>query len=235
MGPEAARVAERKEALFVELGGAHDLLTDYQDRHNKTKFGCMRSGACCQVGLEVHMMECEHIARNLKETRSPAEMKSVVRALKKAFTDPTWNWGSSVGDNMCAFYKDGCTIYPYRPSVCRMYGVVLEVDDFCPRERLADGKSFVYVQKDVDRMIASYYRTVDTYGRLFPKLDYTVYMPAGVLYFLLDEKAYAKLKETTPPKFWKRQKGYRSQFVPSYRRPQSAQTNVKFPFAIPKA
>jgi Fe-S-cluster containining protein len=225
----------RKAELFAQLGEVHDLLTAYQDEHQKTPYGCMRSGACCQVGLELHMMECEHIAHELVRTRSPEELARVVRKLQRAFSDEGWNWGSSIGDDMCAFYEDGCTIYPFRPSVCRMYGVVIEVDDFCPRERLADGKSFVYVQKDVDRLIALYYRTLDNYGKLYPKLDRTVYMPAGVLSFLMEPDAYEALKARTPEKFWKREIGYRSQFVASYRRGEGAQTNVRFPFAIPKA
>ena len=224
----------RKRELMTQLKEAHDLLTDYQDRHNKTPYGCMRSGACCQVGLQLHMMECEHIADGLRASRSPAELRAVVRKLEGAFEDEEWNWASSIGDDMCAFYKDGCTIYPFRPSICRMYGVVIEVDDFCPRERLSDGRSFVYVQKDVDRMVALYYRTLDAYGRLFPHYDHTVYMPAGVLHFLAPERA-AALKARTPKKFWKREKGYRAQFQPSYRRGQSVQTNVKFPFAIPRS
>jgi Fe-S-cluster containining protein len=233
---DAAQKEARKAELFTQLETAHDLLTSYQEEHKKTGYGCVRSGHCCQVGLQLHVMECEHIANQLRAQHEgdPKGLARVVKALERAFDDEAWNWGSAIGDFNCAFYKDGCTIYPFRPSICRMYGVVLAVDEWCPRERLSSGDSFVYVQKDVDRMIALYYRTLDNYGRLYPKLDYTVYMPAGVLSFLLPPKKLEALRARTDKKFWKRERGYRTQYQPSYRAPPRLQTNVKFPFAIPK-
>lgn len=227
----------RRAELFADLRRVHDLLTEYQDEHNATKYGCQRSGHCCKVGLQLSMMECELIADELRARHQddPKGLAAVVASLKRAFDDPTWNWSSSIGDFFCAFYDDGCTIYPFRPSICRMYGVVLEVDEWCPRERLADGRSFVYVQPDVDRMVALYYRTLDNYGRLYPDKDYTVYMPAGVLSFLLPPGELAKLRARTEKRFWKREKGYRTQFKPSYRRGEGVRTNVRFPFAIPRS
>lgn len=224
----------RKEELFVRLRTTYDLLQKVQEHHHTTGYGCVRSGNCCQVGLQLHMMECEHIARHLVETTKgePEKLKAHVRRLKRAMNDPEWNWDSSIGEQMCALYDEGCTIYPVRPAICRMYGVVIEADDFCPRERLA-GKSFVYVQRNVDDLVVDYYKTLDTYGRMYPDRDFTVYMPRGVLSFLLSEADMAKLKAKTPRKFWKREKGYRAQFRPSYRRGESLQTNVKFPFKIP--
>lgn len=225
-------VESRRKTLFAELASTHTLLTDYQEAHKKTGYGCVRSGQCCQVGLQLHMAECEYIAESLKE--KPKELPARIRALEKAFQDDEWNWGSSIGERHCAFYDEGCTIYPVRPSICRMYGVVLQVDDFCPRERLSNGESFVYVQPDVDRMIARYYRTLDAYGRLFPKRDYTVFMPVGVLTFLVSAERLKALKEKTAPKFWKREKGYRTQYQQSYKAPKKIVTNVEFKFAIPK-
>jgi len=222
----------RTEELFARLRSTYDLLQKYQDEHHTTGYGCVRSGHCCQVGLQLHVMECEHLARHLKATLDEAALKKQIAKLKRAFKDEEYSWTSSIGGMNCALYADGCTVYPVRPAICRMYGVVIEADDFCPRERLA-GRSFVYVQPDVDRMVADYYRTLDAYGRMYPERDYTVYMPAGVLSFLLDKEELRKLRASTPRKFWKREKGYRTQFRPSYRRGASLQTNVKFPFAIP--
>lgn len=228
-----AAFAARTEELFVRLRRSYDLLQKVQEHHHTTGYGCVRSGNCCQVGLQLHMMECEQIARHVLETTQgdSEKLKGHIRRLKHALKDPEWNWDSSIGEQMCAFYVDGCTIYPIRPAICRIYGVVLEADDFCPRERLA-GKSFVYVQPEVDAVIRDYYKTLDTYGRLYPKRDYTVYMPAGVLSFLLTPAELKALKARTPRKFWKREKGYRAQFRPSHRRGKSLQTNVKFPFPI---
>lgn len=230
-------MADRKAELFVQLRQVHDLLTAYQDEHNETGYGCQRSGHCCQVGLQLPLMECESIAESLRAEAKgrPEALRVRIDALKRAFTDPTWNWASSIGDQYCAFYDDGCTIYEQRPSICRMYGVLLEVDEWCPRERLANGRSFVYVQPDVDRLVKLYYKTLDEYGRLYPKLDHTMFMPAGILSFLLSADELKKLKASTPKRFWKREKGYRTQYKMSPRRGQTFQTNVKFPFAIPLA
>ena len=224
--------AARTEELFARLRNTYDLLQKYQDEHHKTGYGCVRSGNCCQVGLQLHMMECEHLARHLRDTQDAPTLRKTIARLKRALKDEAYSWTSSIGDDLCALYVDGCTVYPVRPAICRMYGVVIEADDFCPRERLA-GRSFVYVQRDVDNLVTDYYKTLDTYGRMYPERDYTVYMPVGVLSFLVSEDAMKKLRASTPRKFWKREKGYRTQFRPSYRRGESLQTNVKFPFAIP--
>lgn len=229
-------LTRRRTELVGKLRAVHDTLTELQDVHNATPYKCHRHGACCTVGLQLHYMECEHIAENLKATHGDDKkaMDAIIARLERAFTDDAWTWGSSVGDHLCAFYKDGCTIYPFRPSVCRMYGVTIEVDEWCPRKRLeTTGEPYVFAQKETDRLSAEFYRTLDTYGRLFPKYDYTVYMPRGVLEFLVSPERLAKLKARTAPKFWKRQKGYRTQYEASYRKKPDVRTNVKFPFPIP--
>ena len=237
MTMDDARRDARKAELFVQLERVHGLLTEYQSRHDDTKYGCQRSGHCCQVGLQLHVMEYEHIANQLRGAYADDSrgLRGVIERLKHAFADDNWTWASAIGDHNCAFYEDGCTIYSFRPSICRMYGVVLAVDEWCPRERLSNGDSFVYVQPDVDRMVALYYRTLDRYGRLFPKKDWTVFMPAGVLSFLVSEKELGALKARTDKKYWRRERGYRTQYQPSYRQAERLRTNVKFPFAIPKA
>jgi Fe-S-cluster containining protein len=225
-----------KAQLFAQLRQVHELLQRYQDEHQRTGYGCLRSGHCCKVGLQLPMMECELIAEQLRAAYGddPAALRGVVERLKDAFEDPTWNWASSIGDQFCAFFEDGCSVYAFRPSICRMYGVVLEADEWCPRERLANGRGFVYVQPDVDRLVKRYYATLDAYGRMFPKLDRTVFMPAGVLHFLLPPGELAELKARTPRRFWRHEPGYRTQFVPSPRRGRTLRTNVEFPFAIPE-
>lgn len=224
-----------REELFAELADVHATLQNVQARHEETLHRCLRSGACCQVGLQLPLMECENIATQLRATRTDAQLRKVIADLKRAFDDEEWNWASSIGDDMCAFYKDGagCTIYPFRPSVCRMFGPLLEPDDFCPRERLSNGRGYVFVQPEIDALIARYYRVLDAYGRKYPELDRTVFMPAGILRFLMSTDALAKLKARTQKRFWKSEKGYRTQFVPSYRRGKAVQTNVVLAFALP--
>ena len=231
-------VQERRKAdLFVRLKTVHDDLTNAQDAHNQTEYRCNRAGSCCKVGLQLHMMESFYIARNLQETYKddPEGLEAVVERLEHAFEDEGYTWSESVGDHMCAFFEDGCTIYPFRPAVCRMYGVVLEVDEWCPRKRLPTGEAFVFAQKETDRLMAGFYRVLDTYGRMMPQMDYTMYMPAAVLGFLLPPARLKALKARTPKKFWRRQKGYRSNYQPSYRKKPATRSNVTFPFALPSA
>lgn len=229
--PRAAFLDRRKQELFQQLRTSYDELTDVQDVHNATPYNCQRNGTCCQVGLQLHVMECEHIANQIRASCAgdPKMLDAWVSRLEHALDDDAWTWAESVGDHMCAFFEDGCSIYPFRPGICRAYGVVIGVDEWCPRKRLEDGTPFVFAQKQTDAMMARLYRTLDNYGRLWPKLDYTVYMPAGVLSFLLPPARLKKLKARTDPKFWRRQKGYRMQHEPSYRAKPSARTNVRFP------
>ena len=231
-----AEVAAKKAELFAHLRSVHDTLTLMQDEHNATEYKCHRHGSCCVVGLELHYMECEYIAENLKASCAgdKKKLQDWIERLEYSFTDKSWTWADSVGDHFCAFYEDGCSIYPVRPSVCRMYGVTIEVDEWCPRKRVErTGLPYVYAQKESDRLAAEFYRTLDTYGRMFPKLDYTVYMPRGVLEFLVPPEHMKKLRARTAGKFWSREKGYRTQYTASYRRREVARTNVKFPFKIP--
>ncbi|HVM46187.1 MAG TPA: hypothetical protein VM582_09655, partial [Candidatus Thermoplasmatota archaeon] len=61
-----AQIAARKAELLAQLRGVHATLTELQDQHNATSYKCHRHGACCTVGLQLHYMECEYIADNLK-------------------------------------------------------------------------------------------------------------------------------------------------------------------------
>lgn len=233
--PREAFLERRKSELFVRLRSVHDDLTHAQDEHNATEYRCNRAGACCKVGLQLHMMENQYIAENLAQTYEGDSdgLEAVIERLEHAFTDEGYTWDEGVGDHMCAFFEDGCSIYPFRPAVCRMYGVVLEIDEWCPRKRLPSGQPFVFAQKETDRLMSGFYRTLDTYGKLYPKLDYTIYMPAGVLTFLLPPARLKALKARTPRKFWRTQKGYRTHYKPSYRKTPSLRTNVRLAFTLP--
>ncbi len=216
--PTPTRAADplevKRERLFTRLNAFYADFTQWHELHDDTRFRCMRSGNCCKVGLEVHYLECENIARSL-ETRfeaDPAARAKVVASLKDAFTDADWSPSNIIGSNHCAFYEQGCTVYGYRPAVCRMYGVVMDIDDTCPRERLATGEPLLFGSDEIDKLVSRFYRTVDAYGKLHPERDYTVFMPRGVLEFLIPADEVAQLKATTPAKFWRRYEGYRTQF-----------------------
>lgn len=205
---------ERKTLLFSRLNSVYDELGSLTKVQENTKWGCKQSGRCCKVGLELHWMECEHIARNLQAefVREPRARARRIRDLTRALVDPEWIPSLGYGDRWCAFYHGGCTIYPFRPAVCRMYGPLLAVDDECPRERLA-GKPQVYYGSDVDDLVKRFYKIVDDYGRMTGR-DRAIYMPAGVLTFLLSKGELAKLRRRTASKFWRSSHGYRTQFVP---------------------
>lgn len=132
---------------------------------------------------------------------------------------------------MCAMWDDGCTIYLDRPAVCRMYGVILTIDDFCPRERLSGDEPLLFSNPQVDRLVRELYTLVDTYGRMDRDRDYTIFMPAGVLEFLLPPDEFKAFKAATHRRFWKRTPGYRTQFKSSgpYQRsldPEVAQKRI---------
>ena len=235
MADAQARLGKKRAKFMVNLREVHDALTDMQDDHNETEYKCVRAGNCCKVGLQLHLAECEYIAENLRQMagNDPALLEPFIERLEHAFEDEAWTWGESVGDQMCAFFEDGCTVYPFRPGVCRMYGVMLDIDEWCPRKRLASGEPFTYGQVESDALIARFYKILDDYGEDFPHLDYTVYMPHGVLFFLVPAARLEALKARTAKRFWKRQTGYRTQYEASYDRDKPLRTNVKFDFAIP--
>ncbi|HLE96559.1 MAG TPA: YkgJ family cysteine cluster protein [Candidatus Thermoplasmatota archaeon] len=203
-----------KERLFERLQGVYDGLDRLQEAHNRTPWGCKRSGGCCQVGLTLHYMECEWIARNLEvEFATGAKDRArVVAALEKAFDDPTWTNGNVIGSQWCALFDGGCSVYTYRPSICRMYGVVVAADEWCPRERLSNGRDFVYVDGKTDALVREYYRVLDEYGRRYKGRDWSVYYARGILEFLQTPREMRTLRARTRPRFWKREVGYRTQY-----------------------
>ncbi len=216
-GADSPALAARKDRVLGRLTRVHEKLSAFQDAHNATRYGCLRAGQCCRVGLVLHTAEIEHVHRGLERrfVDDPAARGRVIAALEHALSDRAWTMGEGIGDLMCAFYADGCTIYPFRPAVCRMYGVVLELNDDCPRRRLASGREFVWIDPAADRAVRELYRAVDDYGALFPRADCSRYLAAGLLMFMLPQEEVAAIRARTPAKFWRTLHGYRGQFVPS--------------------
>ncbi|HVL49669.1 MAG TPA: hypothetical protein VM889_14025 [Candidatus Thermoplasmatota archaeon] len=206
--------------LFARLDGVYDRLQALNAAHQGSGFGCRMSGNCCKVGLELHIMETERIVRGLEEqfAKDPGRRERVVARLVEACHDANWKEDTSQGDLMCALFDKGCTVYGFRPFVCRMYGVIIEPDDVCPRRKMASGKPLFYIGKDVDALVREYYRVIDAFGRRYPRKDWTMYMPAAALTYLLPPAEVRKVRRTSPPKLWKRSRGYRTQFAPSHRR-----------------
>jgi hypothetical protein len=173
------------------------------------------------------MMECAHIAFKLRqqyylhledrgEDFAVDWMNGIIQSLKDAMHDESWVAGGETKRH-CAFYKGGCTIYQYRPMVCRSFGTITTVDDFCPRIRNAHGAIDFYAGSPIEKCIQDYQDLIAKYASdKDQNYNLTVYMPLGVLSFLLTNEELEELRDTTDDKFWTGVLGwfnYRVEFV----------------------
>ena len=182
-------------------------------KQNQTEFKCLGSGECCRVGLVIHMGECANIAFKLRQEYylkledkgqefADNWMNGVVEDLKLAMHDETWQNGGET-ERHCAFYKGGCTVYGYRPMVCRSFGTITHVDDFCPRIRNSMGNIDYFAGDGVKRVIQQFQDYLKEYSSDKDSgYDMVVYMPLGVLSFLLENNELVELQKTTPAHFW---------------------------------
>lgn len=208
---------------FNELDMIYNKLRVIQAEHNELSTRCIGSGNCCKVGLRVTMLEAAYIAFSLqreyyllledkgKET-ALAWHSALIEKLKFAFTDENWEEDGKT-DRYCAFYDNGCTIYEYRPFVCRAYGVVTTVDDFCPRQRLENGNVEFFKGNSVKKLVQNFLDLVGRYGKRGEVNNLVVYLPLGVLNFLASSEEMEELKKTTDPKFWTAATEYRMAFL----------------------
>ena len=130
--------------------------------------------------------------------------------------DDSWQLGGE-SKRLCAFYKGGCSIYGYRPMVCRTFGTITTVDDYCPRIRNAQGSIDHFSGEGVKKIIKMFQDFLKEYTQDKDKgYDLTVYMPLGVLSFLLEPEELYELEEKTDPKFWRAVDGwvnYRVEYI----------------------
>jgi Fe-S-cluster containining protein len=173
------------------------------------------------------MAECASIAFNLRQQYylymedkgmdfADEWMNSVVDALKEAMYDEDWQVGGET-TRKCVFFKDGCTIYGFRPMVCRTFGTISAVDDYCPRIRNPHGQIDYFAGEGVRKIITSFQDLLKEYtSDKHENYDMVVYMPLGVLSFLLTTEELEELAENTDDKFWKAVPGwfnYRVQYT----------------------
>lgn len=214
-------------STFAKLDMIYNQIRLLEAQQNETQYKCLGSGKCCSIGLTIHMAECAHIAFRLRQQyylyledkgKSFADewMDEVVSSLKEAMFDETWQLGGET-ERKCTFYKGGCTIYGYRPMVCRTFGTITTVDDYCPRIRNAYGSIDYYSGPAVKTIIQSFQDLLKEYTTGKDEgYDVVVYMPLGVLSFLLTPDELEELERTTDPKFWKAVDGwvnYRVQYT----------------------
>jgi Fe-S-cluster containining protein len=201
-------------STFAKLDMIYNQVRMLEAQQNETNYKCLGSGKCCSIGLTIHMTECAHIAFRLRQQyylyledqgRAVADewMDGVVESLKEAMFDESWQIGGET-DRKCVFFKGGCTIYGYRPMVCRSFGTITTVDDYCPRIRNAHGNIDYYSGPAVKKIVQSFQDLLKEYtSGKDPGYDMVVYMPLGVLSFLLSTEELEELERMTDAKFWK--------------------------------
>jgi len=223
-------VSIRDITTFAQLDMVYNQVRVIEAKQNNTQYKCLGSGECCKIGLTIPMLECANIAFNLRheyylklesegEDAAVAWLDSVISDLKNAMHDDDWKPGGETTRH-CAFYKGGCTIYRFRPLVCRSFGTITTVDDFCPRIRNENGAIDHFAGPAVEKVVKEYQDLVKHYGSdKDQNYDLTVYMPLGVLSFLLSTEELVELRENTDDKFWTGVMGwfnYRVEFIRSH-------------------
>lgn len=223
-------VTSKDILTFSKLDMVYNQVRVLEAKQNETQFKCLGSGECCKIGLKIHMAECANIAFKLRQEyylkleddgQAAADewMENVVEDLKSAMYDEDWEEGGETTRH-CAFYKGGCTVYGYRPMVCRTFGTITTVDDFCPRIRNAYGHIDHFTGDAVVKTITDFQSLLQEYSEgKDSTYNMVVYMPLGVLSFLLTSEELEELAAKTDDKFWRGVVGwynYRVQFTKLY-------------------
>jgi Fe-S-cluster containining protein len=219
-------------AAFGALDMLYNQLRFIEAKQNETEFACQGFGKCCQIGLRLHMFECANIAYNIRQQyyfvledngkdTADSFIETIVDDLRERMFDDSWEPGGET-DEMCAFYDNGCTIYKYRPMVCRSFGTISPVDDYCKRMRKEDGGIDFFSGKAVEDVVKGFQDLIGKYADSKPpdkNYDMVVYMPLGVLAFLLPDEELHQLSFSADEKFWSGNIGwfnYRTYFTKKY-------------------
>lgn len=212
-------VTAKDITTFSKLDMIYNQIRVIEAKQNQTEYKCLGSGKCCTIGLKIPMTECANIAFRLRqeyylkmedkgEQFADEWINGVIADLKEAMHDADWESDGQT-KRRCAFYKGGCTIYGYRPMVCRTFGTVTHVDDYCPRIRNAHGSIDYFSGDGVARIIKAYQDILKEYSSdKDDTYNAVVYMPLGVLSFLLTDEELHMLSEDTDPKFWEGVRGW---------------------------
>ena len=213
-------------SLFAGLDLVYNQMRVIQSNHDQLRTRCKGSGECCKIGLQLPIIECANIAFHLKREfylrmerygieEGEKWYQSIIDALVAKMYDEKWTPDGESSDH-CIFYNNGCTIYEYRPLVCRAYGTIVTVDKFCPRERLQDGTVDIFAGDGIKKIVKEFDSLVRRFNLNHKKDAFVVYMPLGVLKFLLPKEALVKLAAETDPKFWSGHPIYKTYFTERY-------------------
>lgn len=208
---------------FARLDTVYNQMRVLQAKSNGSEYGCIGSGKCCKIGLTIPMIECAYIAFNTireyylimegqGEEVANAWMDDTKAMLKQKLFDRSWEVSGATNQHCVWFDKKvGCTIYDYRPFICRAYGVIETVDDFCPRKRMPDGSVSVIRGGSVKKLVEDFRKVIDEWEERRDE-HMTVYMPLGVLNFIATAEELHDLRKATDPKFWYVADRYRMHF-----------------------
>lgn len=212
-------VSSKDITTFAKLDMVYNQIRFIEAKQNNSESKCLGSGGCCVIGLRIPLAECSNIAFRLTqefylkmedkgEDFANKWMEGVIESLKEAMHDEDWQADGETKRH-CAFYKGGCTIYGYRPMVCRTFGTITNVDDYCPRIRNAYGQVDHYSGDGVSKIIKQFQDLLQEYGEdKESTYNSVVYMPLGVLSFLLTNEELTDLAAETEQRFWEGVRGW---------------------------
>jgi Fe-S-cluster containining protein len=205
------------------LEGVYGVMRRLQATHDGFETRCIGSGNCCEIGLRVNLSEAWNVAKQLRRQYwlvaedqgiGVAEIwwNKLIWRLMSHLEFDTMRWDSEKEEtpgHKCVFWDGGCTIYEFRPMICRSYGVIAPVQDsVCPRKRLPGGGHELIRNSTVDKIIDEFDNIIKLWGQAKPDLDYSIHIAAGVLRFILKPSELEELISRTDKKFWMGYKGY---------------------------
>lgn len=211
--------------LFSGLEDIYGVMRRVQASHNTSELTaqtrCIGAGNCCRIGLVIPVFECFNIAKNIRsdywfqaetfgQTYADLWYEDLILRLKETFTDPDWSIeNEQATKRKCVFFRDkGCSIYRYRPLICRAYGTITPVDHSCPRGRNENGDVVIFRGGEIDTVIDRFELLLKKYAEVEPNNDLAVFMPLGVLRFLLPEDEFRTFMVTIDGRFIQAHSGY---------------------------
>jgi len=86
---------------------------------------CAMCGRCCKMQTPVvHLFDISNIARWIHMNKDDSTKNNMLEILESNLKKGSWKRKEMGIGNSCGFYsKDGCSVYPVRPFVCRCYSV----------------------------------------------------------------------------------------------------------------
>ncbi len=208
--------------VAARLEGVYGVMRKLQATHDGHESRCIGSGNCCTIGLRIHLSEAWNIAKQLRRQywlkaedlglkKADIWWDGLIYSLKRVLQADVANWNPENEEDTtekCVFYNGGCTIYEYRPMVCRSFGVISPAAEWCPRKRDSNGAHPIIRNDEVELTVEEFDKVIEHWGEAHPDLHFSIHIAAGVLRFLLTPDELRELIATTDQKFWMGLPGY---------------------------